>query len=229
MSLILNIETSSKTCSVCLSDGENIIEFYEDKRPFSHAESLFPFIQNIFQNHDPKKLSAVAISSGPGSYTGLRIGTSTAKGLCYALNIPLIAVSTLQIIAQQVSSQINLAEQDAICASVDARRMEVFYGILNGNLELTQALKAEVLSPEFVAPTLNLGKVYFLGNCNHKIKSVLSHRNAVFIDSQDPSAKDMPRFSHKLFSQQKWVDLAYFEPEYGKAFYSTIVQDPGSI
>lgn len=220
-SYILNIETSSQICSVSLSKDGKILEYHQDPRPFSHAEALFPFIQTIFQKYEPNMLSAVAISSGPGSYTGLRIGASAAKGLCFALNIPLIAVSTLLVMAQPISVKTPFFSPDKLCVCVDARRMEVFYGVLNPNLEFIQALKAEVLTPDFMTEALNQGKVYFLGNCNEKIKSIVRHQNAVFIDTQEPSAKDMATLSKQLFSEQKWTDLAYFEPEYGKGFYST--------
>jgi tRNA threonylcarbamoyladenosine biosynthesis protein TsaB len=220
MSLILNIETSSRTCSVCLSKNGEIINYQEDVNTFAHAEALFVFIQSVLQNHPTKDLSAVAVSAGPGSYTGLRIGVSAAKGLCYGLQIPLIAISTLQIVAQQARSLQQLSAEDQIAVCIDARRMEVFCGVLDAQCQILQDLHAIEITPDFMQQALSKGRVLFAGNSNDKIKSVLTHPNALFTSNIEPTAKDMPFFSHAQFEQKRFVDLAYFEPEYGKAFYT---------
>lgn len=218
MSYILNIETATKNCSVSLSNNGQTIACREiAEEGYSHAERLHVFIEELIVEAGIrfKDLVAVAVSQGPGSYTGLRIGVSAAKGLCFALNIPLIAVDTLQILASQVSQT-----DGYIIPMLDARRMEVYSAVYNTNKQLTRAIKAEIIE-ETSFEELQ-GTVYFVGDCAEKCKTVLTKSNFVFIDEvKFPSAKDMSAFSFEKFQKYDTVDVAYFEPYYLKDFMVT--------
>lgn len=217
MSFILNIETSTKNCSVSISKNHEIIALQElNTGGYSHAEKLHPFIKkaiseaNISINH----LSAVAVSKGPGSYTGLRIGVSTAKGLCFALNIPLISTDTLKALAMQVTN-----DKDCfIVPMLDARRMEVYSAVFSKNHQPIRETKAEIITENSFLEYLNKNTVYFLGDGAEKCKNSIKHPNAVFIDNAFPSAKEMVKISHQKYLQNKFEDTAYFEPFYLKDF-----------
>ncbi|MFV8356041.1 tRNA (adenosine(37)-N6)-threonylcarbamoyltransferase complex dimerization subunit type 1 TsaB [Flavobacterium sp. XS1P32] len=218
MSYILNIETATKNCSVALAkEGKTI--FYKEiaEEGYSHAERLHVFIEEIIKEVGItlQDLSAVAVSQGPGSYTGLRIGVSAAKGLCYALNIPLIAVDTLQALASQVAISNGL-----IIPMIDARRMEVYSAVFAPNLEQKREVLAEIITEnsfENLQETL-----YFVGDCAEKCKSVLTKENYIFLDEiVYPSAKEMSFLSFEKLKKSDTVDLAYFEPYYLKDFMIT--------
>ncbi len=219
MSYILNIETATKNCSVALAkEGKTILCKEIAEEGYSHAERLHVFIEEIIKEagitfHD---LSAIAVSQGPGSYTGLRIGVSAAKGLCFALDIPLIAVDTLQVLASQVNVSIGL-----IIPMLDARRMEVYSAIFTPNLESKRAVQAEIITEnsfEDLQETL-----YFVGDCAEKCKTVLSKENFVFLDEiKYPSAKEMSFLSFEKYKKNDTVDVAYFEPYYLKDFMITV-------
>ena len=215
---ILNIETATKNCSVALAkDGKTIFCKEIAQEGYSHAERLHVFIEEIIKIAGIafKDLSAIAVSQGPGSYTGLRIGVSAAKGLCYALNIPLIAVDTLQALASQVTISSGL-----IIPMIDARRMEVYSAFFSPTLEKKREVLAEIIdenSFEDLQETL-----YFVGDCAVKCKSVLNKENYVFLeDIKYPSAKEMSALSYKKFKINDTVDVAYFEPYYLKDFMIT--------
>ena len=218
MNYILNIETATKNCSVSLSNNGQTIAFKEiAEEGYSHAERLHVFIEELIKEAGIsfKNLAAVAVSQGPGSYTGLRIGVSAAKGLCFALNIPLIAVDTLQVLASQVT-QTN----GYIVPMLDARRMEVYSAIYDSNKQLVRAIKAEIID-EISFEELQ-GTVYFVGDCADKCKTVLTKSNFVFLDEvKFPSAKDMSSFSFEKFKNHDTEDVAYFEPYYLKDFIVT--------
>ena len=218
MKYILNIETATKNCSVALAKGGKTIVCKEiAEEGYSHAERLHVFIEEIIKEAGImfNDLSAIAVSQGPGSYTGLRIGVSAAKGLCYALEIPLIAVDTLQALASQVNIPNGL-----IIPMIDARRMEVYSAIFAPNLERKREVLAEIITEnsfENFQETL-----YFIGDCAEKCKSVLTKENYIFLDKiVYPSAKEMSAISFEKFKINDTVDVAYFEPYYLKDFMIT--------
>ncbi|TDE47067.1 tRNA (adenosine(37)-N6)-threonylcarbamoyltransferase complex dimerization subunit type 1 TsaB [Flavobacterium rhamnosiphilum] len=218
MEYILNIETATKNCSVALAkDGKTILCKEIAEEGYSHAERLHVFIEEIIKEAGItlNDLSAIAVSQGPGSYTGLRIGVSAAKGLCYALDIPLIAVDTLQALASQVTISSGL-----IIPMIDARRMEVYSAVFAPNLERKREVLAEIITEnsfEDLKETL-----YFVGDCAEKCKSVLTKENYVFLDEiVYPSAKEMSAISFDKFKKSDTVDVAYFEPYYLKDFMIT--------
>ncbi len=216
MALVLNIETATTNCSVSLSkDGETLVLKEDNSAGYSHAETLHVFIKDVFEaaNINALDIDAVAVSKGPGSYTGLRIGVSSAKGLCYALNKPLISVSTLESLSHQVK-----AEEGIIIPMLDARRMEVYSAIFNHNHELIREIKAEVLTEDSYTDLLKEHKVYFIGNGVVKTQQLIQHPNAIFIEGKLPSANEMGCLSEMKHKKSDIEDVAYFEPYYLKDF-----------
>ena len=218
MIYILNIETSTKNCSVSIAqNGKNIAIKEMANEGYSHAEFLHVFIEKLLEENGlkTKDLHAIAVSQGPGSYTGLRIGVSAAKGLCFAVDIPLIAVETLTVLAHQVHMQNGL-----IIPMIDARRMEVYSAIFNSKLEKTRGVEAQILD-ETTFSELN-ETIYILGDCQEKIKTVLTDKKFVFLeDNIFPSAKEMSALSFEKYKNNDFVDVAYFEPYYLKDFMVT--------
>ena len=216
MALILSIETATTNCSVSISkDGKTIVLKEDNNKNYSHAESLHVFIDSVLKtsNINPKALDAVAVSKGPGSYTGLRIGVSAAKGLCFALNKPLISVSTLHALAHQVKNP-----DGVIVSMLDARRMEVYSAIYDSNYNEIRAIEAQILDENAFAEYLNQGKVYFVGNGVEKTKAIINHPNAVFLDNTLPSANEMSALAFNKYKISDTEDVAYFEPYYLKDF-----------
>ncbi|WNM19329.1 tRNA (adenosine(37)-N6)-threonylcarbamoyltransferase complex dimerization subunit type 1 TsaB [Flavobacterium capsici] len=215
MSLILNIETATKNCSVSLAkDGITILAKEIAEQGYSHAEKLHVFIEEVLKetNTNFQELKAVAVSKGPGSYTGLRIGVSAAKGICYALNIPLISVDTLQVLARKVN-----IEEGIIIPMLDARRMEVYSAVFDKNHTRMMEVQAEVLSSESYSEIEE--KAYFIGDCQEKCKTVLTKDNFHFLENIIfPSANEMSILSFQKFNNQEFEDVAYFEPFYLKEF-----------
>ena len=216
MGLILCLETATKVCSVSLAkDGEviNTIDLLSEN--YSHAERLNGLLIDLLKqsNTSLNELDAVAISEGPGSYTGLRIGTSTAKGLCYALDIPLIAVNSLKALAGEKRGQGIL-----ICPMFDARRMEVYSAIFDANMNELEATRAVVIDEISYQNFLADNSICFVGPGAEKCEEALQHENAIFDLSVKVSAKGMISFAHEKFVKQDFVDLAYFEPFYLKDF-----------
>ncbi|WP_166920641.1 tRNA (adenosine(37)-N6)-threonylcarbamoyltransferase complex dimerization subunit type 1 TsaB [Flavobacterium poyangense] len=218
MSFILNIETATKNCSVAIAkNGETILCKEIAEEGYSHAEKLHVFIEEVIAEAgiSVQDLVAIAVGQGPGSYTGLRIGVSAAKGLCYALNIPLIAVDTLLTLASQAQ-----VTDGKIIPMLDARRMEVYSEIFNANLEVERAIQAEVIdehSFESITET-----VYFVGDCAEKAKAVLTRENFIFLEAiKYPSARAMSKISFDKYQKSDTVDVAYFEPYYLKDFMMT--------
>ena len=218
MSYILNIETATKNCSVALAkDGKTILCKEIAEEGYSHAERLHVFIEAIIEEAGIalQDLSAIAVSQGPGSYTGLRIGVSAAKGLCYALDIPLIAVDTLQALAAQVTISSGL-----IIPMIDARRMEVYSAIFSPSLEKKREVLAQIIDENSFEDRQET--LYFIGDCAEKCKSVLTKENHVFLEEiVYPSAKEMSVLSFEKFKISDTVDVAYFEPYYLKDFMIT--------
>jgi tRNA threonylcarbamoyladenosine biosynthesis protein TsaB len=218
LSYILNIETATKNCSVALAkEGKTILCKEIAEEGYSHAERLHVFIEEIIKEVGItfQDLIAIAVSQGPGSYTGLRIGVSAAKGLCFALDIPLIAVDTLQVLASQATVSSGL-----IIPMLDARRMEVYSAIFTPNYEKQRAVQAEIITEnsfEELQETL-----YFVGDCAEKCKTVLTKENYIFLDEiKYPSAKEMSGLSFEKYKIIDTVDVAYFEPYYLKDFMVT--------
>ena len=218
MEYILNIETATKNCSVALAkEGKTILCKEIAEEGYSHAERLHVFIEEIVKEADIslKDLEAIAVSQGPGSYTGLRIGVSAAKGLCFALGIPLIAVDTLQVLARQVSVSDGL-----IIPMIDARRMEVYSAVFNPKFDKKREILAEIISEDSFSELEE--KLYFVGDCAEKCKSVLTKENFYFLENiKYPSAKEMCAISYEKFKINDTVDVAYFEPYYLKDFMIT--------
>ena len=220
MCIILNIETSSKNCSVSVSKNGQIIGLKEQSYDeYSHSKSLHVFIDEIFKEIElsPQKLSAVAISEGPGSYTGLRIGVSAAKGICVALNIPLIAIDTMQILARKIE-----CAEGYIISAMDARRDEIYYSVFKSNnckipIKVgktdSMIIKSDSFSNYFESSTVN-----FVGNCNEKIKGFLDHKNIIFSDFILPSANEMGIISFSRFKKSEFEDISDFQPKYLKEF-----------
>ena len=214
---ILNIETSTKACSVSINCNGILINCKEIvSSGFSHSEKLLPFISQIIEKSkiNMSDLAAVAVSMGPGSFTGLRIGVSTAKGICYALGIPLIAVSTLQAMAFGMAKRLK---SDLYCPMIDARRMEVYSAFYDLENNLVRKIQADIVDESSYLNLLNKDVVFF-GDGSIKIKEIIKHQNATFISDFHPSASYIGDLSYKKFRQLDFVDVAYFEPYYLKDF-----------
>ena len=216
MAVILNIETATKNCSVSVAkDGETVALKELNDGGYSHAEKLHEFIKDVVLEAgiELSDLKAIAVSKGPGSYTGLRIGVSAAKGLCFALNIPLISVNTLQSLSQTISIKAGY-----IIPLLDARRMEVYSSVYNEKYENCREVLAEIITENSFETYLEKDKVYFLGDGAEKCKEFIQHPNAVFMDDKFPSAKEMCMLSYVKYKKNDIEDVAYFEPFYLKDF-----------
>lgn len=217
MAYILCIETTTTNCSVSLSNEGKCVALKElNSVNYSHSEKLHLFIENVLQtaNISVNDLSAIAVSKGPGSYTGLRIGVSAAKGLCFALNLPLISIDTLQALAHQVKDQ----QTDFIIPMLDARRMEVYTAVFDNKQKLLEKTSAKILDENSFLDYLEKGKVVFLGNANEKWKSICKHPNANFIDNKLPSADEMCALATLKHKKSDFENVAYLEPYYLKDF-----------
>lgn len=217
--LILHIETATEVCSVALSLGNELVANEEIKNGFSHAENLLPLVDKLLksQNYQSYDLDAIAISEGPGSYTGLRIGASTAKGLCYALEIPLIAISTLESIARGAQRDLN-DFQALICPMIDARRMEVFTALYAPNFNVIESPKALVVDENCFQDSLSAHKLIFCGDGMPKCQSLLSHHPNAMFSFAPLSSQNMISIAYSKYKQKQFVDVAYFEPFYLKNY-----------
>lgn len=220
MAYILHIETTSTVCSVALSHHHNLIDCIESNNGFSHAENLHVFIESILQKNSisQKDLNAISISTGPGSYTGLRIGYSAAKGIAYALNIPLIEVDTLAAMAQYAFS-LNTISQYA-CPFIDARRMEVYTAIYKRDLSCVLNTQAIILDSNSTKAFNDYSDIIFLGDGVPKAKELLKDiPNSSFIETIMPSAKYMITITYQKYLEKEFSDIAYSEPNYVKDFH----------
>lgn len=212
---ILNLETSTRNCSVALSrNGATVICKEIAEIGFSHAEKLHVFIEDIIKEAkiNFSDLKAIAVSKGPGSYTGLRIGVSAAKGLCFALNIPLISVDTLKVLALHVS-----IESGVIIPMIDARRMEVYSAIFDHQFNKIRAIEAQILDENSFSEIVE--KIYIVGDSSEKAKTILTNKNISYLNEiQFPSANQMSNLSFEKFKNNDFEDVAYFEPFYLKDF-----------
>lgn len=217
MGVLLNLETSSTNCSVCVAKDGEILTIRElNSANYSHAEKLHIFIEEVLQEASLKMedLEAVAVSKGPGSYTGLRIGVSAAKGLCYALGIPLISVSTLKSMA----SQVKIKKDEVLIPVLDARRMEVYSSVFDAELNEVRETKAEVIDENSFQEYINEKHVHFLGSGAEKIKELFPLETISYHCEVVPSAKDMAAISSDKYNIADFEDVAYFEPYYLKDF-----------
>lgn len=224
MALILNIETATTNCSVSVAKNGKTLAYKDDySQGFSHAERLHLYIDEVLNqaNTHAGSLDAIAVSKGPGSYTGLRIGVSTAKGLCFALDIPLISVPTLDSLASQV-----VQSDGIIIPMLDARRMEVYSAAYTAApLYQIRETQAQILDETSFSDYLKDSKVYFIGTGVAKTKDLITHENAWFIENKLPSAINMSMLSYTKFKAQEFEDVAYFEPYYLKDFIAIKPKD----
>lgn len=229
MSFILCIETGTSVCSVALGSNGKLVDFEESNvGNGDHSKNLTRFIQIVLQrqNLQVKDLDAICIAKGPGSYTGLRIGTSVAKGLCYAANIPLISVGSLHSMAQGAKEMLHSMPSNGIqphllCPMIDARRMEVYSQMFTYALEPATEVEAKILDNQSYKEELEKGKVLFFGNGSNKARELFQTENALFLDEFLPSARFMILLAQERFNQKKFEDVAYFEPFYLKDFVAT--------
>lgn len=235
MALILNIETATEVCAVNIArDGEILFE-RESLEGLNHSELLTVFIEELFRESgfSPNQLDAVAVSKGPGSYTGLRIGVSVAKGLCYSLGIPLLGVGTLEAMGRYTAENRRqyVADKydDALfCPMIDARRMEVYTALYDSAGQCVEPVSAKVVDENSFAQILAQHRVLFFGNGAEKCKTALNHPNALFAGPQKASARFMIKYAEENFNNNTWEDVAYFEPFYLKDFVATIPKKTGS-
>lgn len=216
MGLILCLETATKSCSISLAlNGEELKTITEESGEYSHSEKLNGFIESIFNDtpYQLKDLNAIAVSEGPGSYTGLRIGTSTAKGLCFALDIPLIAINSLASLVQ-----LKTIEKGFVCPMFDARRMEVYSALFDVNNKCVEETNAVIINNESYLQFLDQNTVVFIGPGAEKCKAEINHPNAIFDLDIKVSASGMIAIAFDKFNCGKIEDLAYFEPFYLKDF-----------
>ncbi len=216
MALILCLETATTNCSVGIAKDGKLLALKEDNsKNYSHAEKLHIFINEALEEAGitSKDLDAVAISKGPGSYTGLRIGVSSAKGLCYSLDIPLISVPTLDLLAYRLKDI-----QGVIVSMLDARRMEVYSAVYDSGMNQLRATQAQILDESSFAQYLETSKVHFIGNGVAKFEDICTHPNAVYHKEQYPSANEMAEIAEFKYQKSDTEDVAYFEPYYLKDF-----------
>jgi len=224
MALILNIETATALCSAALSRNGKVISQRESTEEKSHAGSLTVFIEEILRetNTGVEDLNAIAVGKGPGSYTGLRIGVSVAKGLCYGSGAPLIAINTLEIMYAQVIADIGSTAGYYYCPMIDARRMEVYSEIYDNEGNEVDAVAAKIIDETTFIPFLTNHKVVFFGSGMEKCRHILQHQNAILIDNIHPHSGALASLSEKYFQQSRFENVAYFEPFYLKDFIATV-------
>ncbi len=219
MALILSLETSSKECSVALHKNGELLDARLIAEDQAHASKLAVLITEVFKNTGTpmRELKAVTVSAGPGSYTGLRIGTSTAKGICFSLDIPLIAVPTLDLLVFQFL-QTNKDCQGLFCPMIDAKRMEVYCQVVDNGLKVVLPVAPKVIEQTAFAELLATQKMFFFGDGSLKCKPVINSVNAIFIDGIKPNASSLGLLAASRYAGQKFEDLVNFTPLYVKDF-----------
>ncbi len=221
MSCILNIDTSTDVCSVAVSENGACIFNKEDHSGPNHAVNLGVFVDEAmsFTDNHAIPFDAVAVSAGPGSYTGLRIGVSMAKGICYARDLKLISVPTLETMCVPLLLGEKIEEDDALlCPMIDARRMEVYAQVFDRSLKVVRDIQADIVDADTYRSLLDEHVVYFFGNGAEKCRNAINHENARFISGIEPLAKNMFPLAEKRFLNDKFEDVAYFVPFYLKDF-----------
>ena len=225
MANILNIETSTEVCSVALTSDGMVLEHREDYEGRNHALLLSGFIEEMMQYATPRgiKIDAVAVSIGPGSYTGLRIGLSEAKGLCFGLDVPLIGIDTLKILVVATMFGNYIDENSYYVPMIDARRMEVFAGVYDSALQEVMPARPVILTPDSFSEYLGQGrKLVFVGNGAEKAANLIKHPDVVYIPEVKPAAVDMLALSEMAFRKGDFIDIAYSTPNYLKEFQATM-------
>lgn len=226
---ILHIETATNICAVALSKGTTLIAEKKSSEDKSHGRLLAVFIQEILDENNMKtsEIDAIAVSKGPGSYTGLRIGVSVTKGFAYGQNIPVIGIHTLKSLAAGVLNHptvTRLLKEDPqvlICPMLDARRMEVYYGIYSESLQQIQPIAAKVIDKNSFSNLLESHKMIFFGNGSSKMRDLIIHNNAIFIEGIEAAAENMINPAVEAWGKEDFEDTAYFEPFYLKDFIAT--------
>lgn len=224
MANILNIETSTEVCSVALTSDGMVLEHREDYEGRNHALLLSGFIEEMMQYATPRgvKIDAVAVSIGPGSYTGLRIGLSEAKGICFGLDVPLIGIDTLKILVVATMFGNYIDENSYYVPMIDARRMEVFAGVYDSALQEVMPARPVILTPDSFSEYLGQGrKLVFVGNGAEKAANLIKHPDVVYIPGVKPAAVDMLALSEMAFRKGDFIDIAYSTPNYLKEFQAT--------
>ena len=230
MALILSIETATKICSVALAKDGEIIASKETNEGNSHSTKLAPFIKEIIDDSEYtfSDLEAIAVSMGPGSYTGLRIGVSTAKGLCFGLDIPLIAVSTLAAMAVQAKKEYsNLDKKMLLSPMIDARRMEAYSQFYDSNLKALNDISAIVVDEETYKKDLAKQPILFFGDGALKCEPIINNPKAIFFEGGLPSAQGMAALAEQQYHNKDFADVAYFEPFYLKEFMAAVSKVKG--
>lgn len=225
MARILCIETSTGVCSVAIAENGKVIDAKEDATGMNHSKLLTVFIDELLKENqlDASSFDALAVSGGPGSYTGLRIGVSAAKGFCFGAEIPLIAVCPLASMVRGVLAN-PASEIEAgsfLIPMIDARRMEVYCAKFNAQGEQTSDVSAEVIDGKSFSDMLSKHKIYYFGDGAEKCSSVLKGENAVFVDGITTTAQNMAQIAEEKFVAKDFVDVAYYEPFYLKRFIAT--------
>jgi tRNA threonylcarbamoyladenosine biosynthesis protein TsaB len=221
MAVILIIETATKNCSVALTENGQVLESIDfNDGNFSHAEKLHFFIESVCQKARKKiqDIGAVAVSKGPGSYTGLRIGVSSAKGICYALNIPLLAFETLEILSKTYVANLKINKNDILIPMIDARRMEVYTTVMDTDFNKIRPTEALVLEKNSFEGLLEYKTCHFFGDGALKSKSLYKTDTSVFKHEILPSAKIMAMDAYRLYKKKEFENMPYFEPYYLKDF-----------
>ena len=229
MSRILLIESSTEVCSVALSNNGKIISIKETAEGLSHSELLGVYIRDILKenNFEPSQLDAIAVSKGPGSYTGLRIGVSMAKGLCYAAQKPLIAISSLDAMADYLIQNpsefgVKLQDNTLVAPMIDARRMEVYTSLYDSKGSVVNPISAKIITEESYSELFEGNEILFFGNGAFKCKETIIHRKALYKGPEKASARFMFRLAEESYNKNDFVDVAYFEPFYLKDFVATV-------
>ncbi|TDG35863.1 tRNA (adenosine(37)-N6)-threonylcarbamoyltransferase complex dimerization subunit type 1 TsaB [Pedobacter changchengzhani] len=222
MAKILLIETATKVCSVALSVDGNVVALKEESGQSLHASNLTLFIDEVIKNSllEYKDLDAVCVSKGPGSYTGLRIGVSSAKGICFALDIPLIAIETLLMMAAGFLEQ-HTDYKGLVTPMIDARRMEVYTSVFDAKLNVLEPTSAKIIDAESYSNFLTASELTFIGDGAEKCAITLNHSNSKFNLDNFNSATNMSKLAESAFHNNKFEDVAYFEPFYLKDFVVT--------
>jgi len=228
MACILHIETSTDVCSVAVSDDSAVIFKSEDHEGPNHAVKLGVYVDEALSFIDSHAipLDAVAVSCGPGSYTGLRIGVSMAKGICYGFGCPLLAVPTLQLMCVPLLLGEKIPEGALLCPMIDARRMEVYAAVYDRALREVRGVQADIVDADTYSEWLNQTDVYFFGNGSSKCREQIRHPHAHFIEGVEPLARWMQPLAEREYHNHKFEDVAYFEPFYLKEFVATKPKNP---
>ncbi len=232
MSFLLNIDTATEYASVCLSKNAEVIAMEESEDQKNHASFVHPAIQRLSEISGCRlnNIDAIAVTYGPGSYTGLRVGLATAKGLCYALNKPLLLINTLEVIAQAAIEAIQnsglkigndkpAATNTVFCPMIDARRMEVFTAIYSKDMQALTAPAAITLTEQSFIDILQNNRIVFSGSGHHKLEKLIQHSNALFLKKHHTSLH-LSYLSYKAFSKKQFANLAYSEPFYLKEVFT---------